>query len=103
MPRYPSDRFRGPGSMIQTMKTTALVPLLVLSAFAQSRAPSPPLPAPLSVPKPGPVTDAPYAPQPILPGGIVIPLYPAGSPYLKAERVKEAEQYNMSQAAPGRI
>jgi endo-1,4-beta-xylanase len=85
------------------MKTTALIPLLVLSAFAQSRAPLPPLPPPLSLPKPGPVTDAPYAPQPILPGGIVVPLYPAGSPYLKAERVKEAEQYNMSQAVPGRI
>jgi acetyl esterase/lipase len=34
---------------------------------------------------------------------VVIPLYPVGSPYLKAERVKEAEQYNMSQAVPGRI
>lgn len=33
----------------------------------------------------------------------MIPLYPVGSPYLKAERVKEAEQYNMSQAVPGRI
>jgi endo-1,4-beta-xylanase len=40
---------------------------------------------------------------PILPGGVVVPLYPAGSPHLKAERVREAEQYNMSQAAPGRI
>ena len=77
--------------------------MLVTFVYAQSRAPLPPLPTPLSVPKPGPVTDSPYAPQPILPGGIVIPLYPAGSPYLKAERVKEAEQYNMSQAVPGRI
>jgi endo-1,4-beta-xylanase len=85
------------------MKTTALVPMLVTFVYAQSRAPLPPLPTPLSVPKPGPVTDSPYAPQPILPGGIVIPLYPAGSPYLKAERAKEAEQYNMSQAVPGRI
>jgi endo-1,4-beta-xylanase len=57
----------------------------------------------LSVPKPGPATDAPYAPQPILPGGVVIPLYPPGSPFLKAERVREAEQYNMSQSVPGRI
>jgi endo-1,4-beta-xylanase len=63
----------------------------------------PPLPAPLGVPKPGPVTDAPYAPQPILPGGVVIPLYPAGSPFLNMARVKEAEQYSMSQAVPGRI
>jgi endo-1,4-beta-xylanase len=40
---------------------------------------------------------------PILPGGVVVPLYPPGSPFLKAERVREAEQYNMSQAVPGRI
>lgn len=62
-----------------------------------------PPPSPLGVPKPGPSTDAPYAPQPILPGGVVVPLYPPGSPFLKMERVREAEQYNMSQAVPGRI
>jgi endo-1,4-beta-xylanase len=73
-------------------------------AFAQqARPPLPPLPAPLGIPKPGPATDAPYAPQPILPGGIVVPLYPPGSPFLKVDRVREAEQYNMSQAVPGRI
>ena len=53
--------------------------------------------------QPGPVTDAPYAPQPILQGGVVVTLYPPGSPYLKMDRVREAEQYNMSQAVPGRI
>src|SRR5262249_58861361 len=63
----------------------------------------PPLPAPLARPTPGPATDAPYAPQPILQGGIVIPLYPPGSPYLKADRVREPEQYNISQTVPGRI
>ncbi len=63
----------------------------------------PPLPAPMGVPKPGPVTDGPYAPQPILPGGVVIPLYPPGSPFLKADRVTEAEVYNMSATVPGRI
>ncbi len=47
--------------------------------------------------------DAPYAPQPILPGGVVAPLYAPGSPLLKAERVGEAEHYNMSQSVPGRI
>ena len=57
----------------------------------------------MGIPAPGPVTDGPYAPQPILPGGVVIPLYPPGSPMLKADRVKEAEVYNMSQAVPGRI
>src|SRR5207344_3227324 len=79
-------------------------------ASAQTAPPStpssralPPLPAAMSIPKPGPATDAPYAPQPILPGGIVVTLWPTGSPYLKADRVREAEQYNMSQAAPGRI
>ena len=63
----------------------------------------PPLPAPMGIPKPGPVTDGPYAPQTILPGGVVIPLYPAGNPLLKAEKVREAEVYNMSAVVPGRI
>ena len=98
---------------------TAFAPL-VLSALAVSttfifaqettpktdaavRAALAPLPAPLGVPKPGPTNDAPYAPQPILPGGIVVPLYPPGSSFLKMERVREAEKYNMSRAVPGRI
>jgi len=58
---------------------------------------------PLGIPKPGPTNDAPYAPQPILQGGVVVPLYPPGSPFLKAERVREAEYYNVSKAVPGRI
>jgi len=41
--------------------------------------------------------------MPILQGGVVVPLYPPGSPFLKADRVTEAEQYNMSQSVPGRI
>jgi endo-1,4-beta-xylanase len=72
-------------------------------ATAASSAPLPPTPAPLGVPKPGPVTDAPYAPQPILQGGVVITLYPPGSPYLKMDRIHEAEQYSMSGDVPGRI
>ncbi|MBC8001319.1 MAG: alpha/beta hydrolase fold domain-containing protein [Opitutaceae bacterium] len=70
---------------------------------AATRAALAPLPMPLGVPKPGPTNDAPYAPQPILPGGVVVPLYSPGSPFLKMERVREAEQYNMSRAVPGRI
>jgi acetyl esterase/lipase len=62
-----------------------------------------PLPPALDVPKPGPTNDAPYAPQPIVQGGIVVALYPPGSSFLKADRVREAEQYNMSKAVPGRI
>ena len=67
------------------------------------RATLPPLPAPLALPKPGPATDAPYAPQPILQGGVVVTLYPPGSRFLNMERVREPEQYNMSQSVPGRI
>jgi endo-1,4-beta-xylanase len=63
----------------------------------------PALPAPLGVPMPGPTNDAPYAPQPILQGGVVLTLYPPGSPFLNMERVREAEQYNMDRAVPGRI
>jgi endo-1,4-beta-xylanase len=33
----------------------------------------------------------------------VVTLYPPGSPFLNKDRVREAEQYSMSQAAPGRI
>lgn len=80
-----------------------LLLVLVLTGtpwWGQSAAP---LPEPLGIPKPGPTNDAPYSPQPILPGGVVLPLYAPGSPYLKAERVREAEFYNLSKAVPGRI
>src|SRR4029079_7071996 len=85
-----------------------LLALLCSTAIASAAASAqsstlPPLPAPIGVPKPGPVTDAPYAPQPILQGGIVVPLYPPGSPFLNASRVREAEVYNVSQTVPGRI
>lgn len=43
------------------------------------------------------------AQQPILPGGVVIPLYPPDSPLLNKQRMHEPEQYNMSQSVPGRI
>lgn len=63
----------------------------------------PPLPAALGIPSPGSTNDQPYAPQPIRPGGVVIPLYPPDSPRLNAARSREAEQYNLSPSAPGRI
>src|SRR3978361_1968834 len=85
------------------MKFASLIvpALAITSAFSQTALP--PLPAPQAVPKPGPATDAPYAPLPILQGGIVVPLFPPGSPYLKADKIREPEQYNMSRAVPGRI
>src|SRR6188508_3014267 len=76
---------------------TILATTLAMNATAQE-----PVRA-LNVPKPGPTNDAPYAPQPILQGGVVVPLYPGDSSLLKKDRVNEAEQYNMSKAVPGRI
>jgi endo-1,4-beta-xylanase len=61
-------------------------------------------PAPQMVPKAGPsVTKGAYAPLAILPGGIVMPLFPPGSPYLNAKRIGEAEVYTMDPAVPGRV
>jgi len=61
----------------------------------------PPLPPPMEVPAPGPETDAPYAPRPILPGGVVIPLYPPDSGYLNHDKIREPEKYSMR--GPGEI
>lgn len=57
----------------------------------------------LNIPHPGPTNNAPYAPQPIVQGGMVLPLYPPDSPQLNKARLHEAEYYNMSKAVPGRI
>lgn len=63
----------------------------------------PAAPSAVGIPVPGPATDAPYAPTPILAGGVIVPLYPSGSPYLNMSRVREAEKYNMRKGVPGRI
>ncbi len=81
----------------------ATAPVPALASGAMSAAALPALPLPMNVPKPGAVTEAPYAPQPILPGGVVVTLFPPDSPYLKKERLREAEVYNMNTSAPGRI
>jgi len=78
------------------------ISILAQDTATPSREPGP-IPAPIGVPASAPTNDAPYAPQPILQGGIVIPLYPFDSPHLNHDRVREAEQYNLSKAAPGRI
>ena len=62
-----------------------------------------PTPAPQNVPAPGAMTDKAYAPTAILPGGVVIPLYPAGSPFLKSDRVREPEKWNMNAVVAGRV
>ena len=93
--------------MVRPVVHFAAAATLTLAAVApihgQGKPALPPLPAPLGVPAPGTATAAPYAPQPIVPGGIVVPLYPPGSSLLKADRAREAETYGMSQSVPGRI
>lgn len=61
------------------------------------------VPDPMRIPDPGTETDEPYAPRSILPGGVVIPLYPPDSPHLKPERIREPEKYQVSESVPGRI
>ncbi len=83
------------------MKNLILFAATVTLASAQTALPPPP--APLAVPAPGPATDAPYAPLPIVQGGIVMPLYPPGSTYLRADKIRVPEQYSMSRTVPGRV
>jgi len=56
--------------------------LFLLSAWCQS------------APEPPDIPVKPFAPEPILSGGVVLSLYPADSPRLKKERIHEAERYN---------
>jgi endo-1,4-beta-xylanase len=60
-------------------------------------------PPPQSIPAPGPATTGPYAPRAILPGGVVVTLFPPDSAMLKADRLTEPEVYNMMRGVPGRI
>lgn len=57
---------------------------------------------PQLIPQEAESTNEPYQPQAISPGGIVIPIYPADSSFLKQDRIKEAEVYTMHDV-PGRI
>ncbi|MBI1353417.1 MAG: alpha/beta hydrolase fold domain-containing protein [Acidobacteria bacterium] len=77
--------------------------LLLAPALATAQKSLPPLPAPQDVPYAGPSTRTVYSPRAIVPGGIVIPLYPPDSPLLNQERKGEAEKYTLSEAVPGRI
>lgn len=97
----------------QTIFAALILPAkFIFTAMAQDVPPGtnaithpalPPVPEPLSVPRPGPTNDAPYAPQAILPGGIVVPIFPPDSPYLNKDRIHEAEKYSMTHGMPGRI
>ena len=45
--------------------------------------------------------DGPFIPAAAAPGGIVLPLYPPDSPFLKKERIHEAERYNTTGSSTG--
>jgi endo-1,4-beta-xylanase len=74
-----------------------------LAGSAMAQTSLPPVPAPQAVPKPAPAGKGPYAPQALLPGGIVMPLFAPNSPFLNAKRIQEAEEYTMDPAVPGRV
>jgi len=83
-----------------------VLPLIIPIAHAQqtpSASGLPSIPEPLAVPQPGPTNDAPFAPQAIMTGGIVLPLYAPDSPFLNTNRIREAEKYSMTRGMPGRI
>ena len=84
-------------------KTFISLIAIVLAAPVMAQAPLPPVPAPQAVPKAGPVTKNAYAPQALLPGGIVMPLFSPDSPFLNSKRIHEAEVYTMDPVVPGRV
>lgn len=85
----------------KSVGTPSAVSVAVQEKLDSSRVVAPA--APMQIPEAGEASDQPYAPRSILPGGIVLPLYPPDSPYLKLERIKEPERYNLSDSVHGRI
>jgi len=81
----------------------ALLSLCALALLLSSSAQLTNLPAPGLIPQPGPRGEGPYIPQPLFPGGIVLPLWPADSPQLNKSRLSEPEHYSMTRGAPGRV
>jgi acetyl esterase/lipase len=63
----------------------------------------PPAPPPQNVPAAAPANGKPYQPQTILPGGVVVTLFPPDSPMLKKEKISEPEVYTMADGVPGRV
>ena len=89
---------------IQAIKhVMPLLALMAMGCVALAQGSQSTVPAPMGVPVPGPDAGKPYAPQPILPGGIVMTLFPPSSPYLHTARIHEPEEYNMEPGVPGRI
>jgi len=81
---------------IPTLSTFSLLGALTLAILLDADAVTtlPLAPPPQGLLAPGPKTDGPYTPLPLVPGGSVIPLYPPDSPYLKADKIREPEEYH---------
>jgi len=50
-----------------------------------------------------PAAGGPFVPQPVVPGGQIVTLFPPDSPYLHKDRIGEPEQNNLQKTVPGRI
>ncbi len=87
-----------PGSPSSFAHFTLAILSILLANAAKAQ-----LPSPQSIPQAAAETDALYQPQALLPGGIVVPLYPPNSKFLNQSRVREAEVYNMQNGVPGRV
>lgn len=72
--------------------------LLAGVGFPRAQTP-PPAPATQASAQPG----TPFQPQPILQGGQVLTLFPQDSPFLKKDKLAEAEQVTMTNGVPGRV
>lgn len=80
------------------MKSLLLTLSLLLSLSTSISAQEPQF-----IPKAAEATESAYQPQALLPGGIVIPIFPPDSPFLNSKRIHEAEVYEMTDRVPGRI
>jgi len=89
--------------LCQLTATTLFPTLLYLLLLSAPSTLADGLPAAQFIPMPAKATSAPYQPQAIMPGGIVLPVWPPDSPMLNAQRLHEAEVYTMHHKVPGRI
>ncbi|MCF3650212.1 alpha/beta hydrolase [Synoicihabitans lomoniglobus] len=88
------------------LRAVGIAALVALCPFLNSleAAELPPVPAAMGIPTAGPAAapGSPYAPQALAPGGVVMTLFPPDSPYLKPDRIHEAETYGFyGGALPG--
>ena len=76
--------------------------LSLASSTLVAQNPAPAAPAPAAAAASAPQGSLP-APPPILPGGVVLALFPPDSRFVKTDRLAEPEKYTMMNGVPGRI